>query len=50
MKNLKDKNYGWHNIDWKLVNTYVSNLQRDLVVAYIHNDMEKVFLIQEKLT
>lgn len=49
MKNLKDKNFGWHDIDWKEVNIYVSNLQKDLVVAYTHNDIENVFQIQEKL-
>jgi len=49
MKNLKDKNFGWHDIDWQEVNIHVSNLQKDLVVAYIHNDIEKVFQLQEKL-
>jgi len=49
MKNLKDKNCGWHDIDWKRVNVYVSNLQMGLVVAHIHNNMGKVFKTREKL-
>jgi len=49
MKNFKDKNLGWHEIKWKRVYYYVSNLQKHLVVAYLHNDTAEVFRLQGKL-
>jgi hypothetical protein len=49
MKNFNDNKLGWHDINWKKINNYVSNLQKSMVVAYMHNNTAEVFRIQNKL-
>jgi RNA-directed DNA polymerase len=49
MKNFNDNKLGWHGINWKKINYYVSNLQKSMVVAYMHNDTVEYFRIQNKL-
>lgn len=42
-------NQKWHNIDWNKTSKYISNLQKELVVAYKNNDQKLLFFLQEKL-
>lgn len=46
---LKKKKMRWDKIDWLKVNKFVSSMQRVVEVAYIMNDTERVFELQEKL-
>lgn len=39
----------WYQINWKLTYSYVSQIQRDLVVAYKNNDLENLYFLQNKL-
>lgn len=46
---MKSTIKNWNNIKWRLVNSYVSDLQREMVVACSKNDWSKVHSLQYKL-
>lgn len=39
----------WHNINWKLINKYVSNIQYKMVVAYNNGNKSELYRLQKKL-
>jgi RNA-directed DNA polymerase len=47
--NMKNLNQKWHSLKWREIFKYVTNLQRELVVAYKNDDWKTIYFLQNKL-
>lgn len=49
IKPLKDYAQAWHELDWKIINDQVANLQNEIVLETIKGDKAKRMKLQRKL-